>query len=192
MGVYTIQVTVTANGGQQASCTTNVTAIGHGLRVQLTWDGAGDVDLHLHNSNTGTPWFRSTPNDCFYADLQPIWDGASPAAQGGNPSLDFDNTTANGPENTRIDTTALNVPYTIAVHNYARAAGRVATVDVFCGGVTTPSQTFVSRPLQGTSSGDSSPNDFWKVAEVVFTSPTTCTITPINTYGPSSTYNSSF
>ena len=90
---------------------------------------------------------------------------------------------------------ALNIAekgYTIAVHNYARAAGRVATVDVFCGGVSSPSQTFTSRPLQGNSSGDSSPNDFWKVAQVVFTSPTTCVITPINTYGPSSTYNSSF
>ncbi len=192
VGVYTIQITAIDNGGQQASCQMQVTALGHGLRVQLSWDGAGDVDLHLHAPNTVTPWFRGSSDDCFYANLRPIWDGGSPAAAGGNPSLDFDNTTANGPENTRIDVAQLGVPYTIAVHNYARAAGRVATVDVFCGGVSSPSQTFTSRPLQGNSSGDSSPNDFWKVAQVVFTSPTTCVITPINTYGPSSTYNSSF
>ena len=192
VGVYTVQVTAVDGAGQQASCQVEVTSVGHGLRVQLSWDGAGDVDLHLHAPNTTSPWFRATQDDCFYANLQPIWDGASPATFGGNPSLDFDNVTANGPENTRVDTAQLNVPYTIGVHNYARAAGRVATVDVFCGGVTSPTQTFVSRPLQGNASGDSSSNDFWRVAQVVFTSPTTCVITPLNTYGPSSVYNSSY
>ncbi|MCK6548399.1 hypothetical protein L6R52_21305 [Myxococcota bacterium] len=190
VGVYTLQVTATDVAGQQVSCQTTVTAVGHGLRVELTWDGAGDVDLHLHSPNTGVPWF--TGDDCFYGNLAPIWDPFSPQALGANPSLDFDNVTANGPENTRIDTTPLNVPYTIGVHNYARAAGRVATVNVYCGGVTTPTATFFSRPLQGTSSGNSTSNDFWKVASVTFTSPTTCVVTTIDTYAASSVYNSSF
>ena len=41
----------------------------------------GDVDLHLHAPNTVTPWFRGSSDDCFYANLRPIWDGGSPAAR---------------------------------------------------------------------------------------------------------------
>jgi len=192
VGVYTLQITATDNAGQQASCQMNVTSIGHGLRVQLSWDGAGDVDLHLHAPNVTSPWFRATQDDCYYGNLRPIWDGASAPATGGNPSLDFDNVTANGPENTRVDTAQIGVPYTIGVHNYARAAGRLATIEIFCGGGTTPEQVFTSRPLQGNAAGDSTGNDFWKVAQITFTSPTTCVVTPINSYGPSSTYNGSY
>lgn len=177
VGTYTIQVTAIDSAGAPVSCETHVTAQGHGLRVQLTWDGTGDLDLHLHDAVT-TPWFtRSNHHDCFYADRTPTWGGG-----GANPALDFDNVTGFGPENTRIDLPVVGMSYTIAIHNYARGQGRRATVDVFCGGVTSASQTFVSRAMNGGSAGDCTNNDFWRVARVVFTSPTTCTITPIDTY----------
>lgn len=190
VGIYTIRVTAIDDRGGTATCTTEVTAEGQGLRVTMTWDGQGDVDLHVHNNLT-QPWFQS-PQDCYYGNRNPIWDPTSPAGFGGNPELDFDNTSAFGPENTSINVVAIGQPYTIAAHNYSRSAGRLVTMEIFCGGVTTPTASFVSQPLSGTASGNCSGNDFWKVATVVFTSQSTCTVTPINTYGPSSTYCAQF
>ena len=87
-----------------------------------------------------------------------------------------------------MDAPALATDYTIGVHNYSGAAGRIATVNVFCGSTTstTPTMTFTSRALAGASSGNCSTNDFWKVARVRFSSATACTITPVNTYQASS------
>jgi hypothetical protein len=177
VGDYVIEVRGTDAAGRVVTCRFTVTALPHGLRVELTWDGTGDVDLHLHDPNTSVPWFR-TPEDCYYGNRTPPWGAV----------LDFDNTSANGPENISMASPAIGVDYTIAVHNWARAAGRVATVRVFCGGDTStvPDQTFTSRALAGTSSGNCSSNDFWTVARVRFTSASTCTITPINTYRASS------
>jgi hypothetical protein len=191
VGRYDIQVDVFDDVGRQASCTTYVTATGQGLTVTLTWNGSGDVDLHVHNQLTTSPWFQ-TPDDCYYSNRTPIWDNAFAAGLGPNPELDFDNTVSNGPENTRVSTPVLNQPYTIGVHNYSSAAGRTATLQVFCGGVTMATQTFTSRPLAGNSGGNCTTNDFWRVATVTFTSPSTCLITPIDTYGPSNTACTTF
>ncbi|MBX3274118.1 MAG: hypothetical protein KF729_27880 [Sandaracinaceae bacterium] len=182
VGDYVIEVRGTDAAGRVVTCRFTVRALPHGLRVELSWNGTGDVDLHMHNPTT-QPWFRA-PEDCYYANRTPAWGAV----------LDFDNTSANGPENIRMDSPALNVDYTIAVHNYARAAGRVATVNVFCGSTTStiPTQTFTSRALAGTSAGNCTNNDFWTVARVRFTSASTCTITPINTYRTSSSACSSF
>lgn len=179
VGVYTLQVTVTDTEGRQASCTTDVTAEGRGLRVTLTWDGTGDVDLHVHRGIT-LPWFSS--DDCYYANRRPIWDAAWPASDGPNPELDFDNTSARGPENTRVNVVEIGETYTIAAHNYARAQGRRATIQIFCGGGTVADATFTSRPLVGNESSNCSANDFWKVATVVFDSASTCRITPLDDY----------
>ncbi len=183
VGDYTIQVSGTDARGMSVTCMFVVTALPHGLRVQLTWDGAGDLDLHLHDNVTSQPWFVS-PDDCYYADRAPAW-GAT---------LDFDNTSMNGPENIAMNSPVVGADYTIAVHNYSRGAGRIATVNVFCGSTTStvPTQTFTSRGLSGGSSGNCSSNDFWTVARVHFTSATTCTITPINSYRASSAACGSF
>lgn len=183
VGVYSIHVTAFDSNGGSAGCDTQVTAEGSGLRVAMTWNGSGDVDLHLNNSTT-LPWF-SSPNDCYYSNDTPIWDGASPIATGPNPELDIDNTSGLGPENISLDGITLGQTYTIGVHNYSSAAGRTVEIQVFCGQVTIPTQTFVSAPLNGTSSGNCSANDFWTVATVVFNTPSTCTITPVNTVTPS-------
>ena len=86
-------------------------------------NGAGDVDLHVHNANN-TAWFNG--DDCYYGNLRPAWGAV----------LDFDNTSTVGPENTRLDAPAVGSSYVVGVHNYARAQGRVATVQIFCGSTT--------------------------------------------------------
>lgn len=179
IGVYDLTATAIASTGERATCTTRVTAEGLGLRVTLTWDGTGDVDLHLHDGTPTAPWF--SPNDCYYSNRTPQWVMTSPPALGPNPELDFDNTSSFGPENTRIDAVVIGQPYTIGVHNFSAAAGRIATVQVFCGGVTAPTRTFVSAPLSGTDGGNCSSNDFWKVATVQFISTSSCAIAPLNT-----------
>ncbi len=184
VGAYQIHVVVVDDLGTNATCDFVVTAEGHGLRVTMTWDGSGDIDLHLNDTIT-QPWFGSS-NDCYYANRTPIWDAASPASMGANPQLDFDNTSGFGPENTNIDIPLLNHPYTIGVHNYSGGLGRETTIDVFCGGVTSPNATFVSQPFSMAGAGQCTGNDFWKVAVVEFQSQTSCTITPLNAVVPSS------
>src|SRR6185369_11114938 len=139
VGDYIIEITGTDAGGHVVTCQFTVTALPHGLRVQLTWNGTGDLDLHVHNQIT-TPWF-SSPNDCYYGNITPAW-GAS---------LDFDNTSQNGPENVSMDNPVVGQSYTIAVHNYSSGAGRTATVQIFCGSTTStvPNATFMSRALAG-------------------------------------------
>ena len=79
----------------------------------LTWDGSGDVDLHA---------FEPGGSHVYY--------GAKTGQVG---FLDVDNTTANGPEHyyASCDSDKLQVGnYQIKVANYARAAGRTATVQI--------------------------------------------------------------
>ncbi|MEW5855117.1 MAG: MopE-related protein [Myxococcota bacterium] len=189
VGVYTVTVTATDGGGNPVSCSFQVTAEAHGLRIELAWDGSGDVDIHLHN-NSSAPWFGG--DDCYYENcITPPNTPSYASAAGPMPwgaGLDVDNVVTDGPENVRLDNPVLNSPYTIGIHNYANAAGRVATVKVFCGdgaGVT-PTQVFTSQPLAGTAAGDCTANQFWKVATVVMTSTNACTITPLQTYVASS------
>jgi hypothetical protein len=172
VGEYTVQITALNGAGDPLSCSFRVTALPHGLRVQLYWDGNGDVDLHLLNP-MATRWSLA-PNDTFYQNRTSTWGAA----------LDVDNVTANGPENITVDDPVVGTTYTIGVHHFARATGRIASVSVFCGDTTstTPQQTWTSRPLMGTEMGLCMANDFWRVARITFTSPSACTIEPIDTY----------
>ena len=183
VGTYDIQISVLDAQGGIASCITSVVVEGRGLQVTMTWDGPGDIDLHLHNGNQ-TPWFAQ--DDCYYANRQPAWDPAQPTFTGPNPELDFDNTVSLGPENTRIHDPVVGMVYTVAAHNFAAGQGRQVATEIYCGGGTIPVGAFNSRPMAGTDGGNCTPNDFWKVATVVFTAPGRCTVTPIDTYGPSS------
>jgi HYDIN/CFA65/VesB family protein len=195
VGSYTLHVTLMDNLGDSYGCDTHVIATGHGLRVELTWDGLADIDLHLHDGDMSTPWFGGfgvSGDDCYYANRQPQWNMTQPAATAENPQLDFDNTSGFGPENTRIDTPVLGQTYTIAVHNFRDGGGRISTINVFCGGVTTPTMTFTSTPMTGGMAGDCNDGSFWKVANVTFSSITSCTITPINTYTTGSMACTSF
>lgn len=79
----------------------------------LTWDGAGDVDLHA---------FEPGGSHVYYS-----------AKTGQAGFLDVDNTNANGPEHyyASCDSDKLQVGnYQIKIANYARATGRAATVQI--------------------------------------------------------------
>lgn len=79
----------------------------------LTWNGTGDVDLHTFEPGGAHVYYRT------------------PVGQVG--FLDFDNTSANGPEHyyASCDTDKLQVGnYQVRVANYARATGRTATVQI--------------------------------------------------------------
>ncbi len=110
--------------------------------VQLSWNSASDLDLHLMED--GGRIFES-PTDCNYCDQTPAW-----GAAGGtdNPSLDWDAIYGYGPETITIDDPAAGA-YTIAVHFYglngsdncANCPSSEATVDVYVGGVIAASYT---------------------------------------------------
>jgi hypothetical protein len=173
VGAYTVRVTAQNGAGDPLECSFTVTALPHGLRAQLFWDGTGDVDLHLHNANP-TRWSMA-PDDTFWQHLVSPWGG----------ELDVDNLVMNGPENITVDNPVIGMTYTIAVHNWSNGVGRIATVNVFCGDTasTTPQQTWVSRALQGMEpGGQCNGNDFWRVARITFTSAATCTIETIDDY----------
>jgi hypothetical protein len=81
--------------------------------VTLTWDGVGDVDLHTVEPSSA---------HVFYS-----------AKQGQSGFLDVDNVDANGPEHyyASCDPAALAVgTYKIGINNYARATGRLASLQV--------------------------------------------------------------
>ena len=179
LGTYRLRATVTDVEGHAGACEIDVQVRGNGFQVTLTWDGLGDVDLHVHNGSN-TAWF--TTDDCYYANRRPIWDRTSEAAEGGNPELDFDNTRQEGPENTRVQAVEIGKSYFVGIHNFNRAQGRRATVQIFCGQDVEPDLEMTSRVFQGVSSGDNSDNEFWKVAEVVFTSASTCDVNVLDQY----------
>ena len=176
VGTYRIRVTAYDRSGALQACDFELVVVSHGLRVELTWDGTGDLDLHLHNNVSGA-WFNN-PNDCFYANMRPAWGAA----------LDVDNVTANGPENIRMDTPTTGRTYSVAIHNYARGEGRTARVRIFCGTVegTIPQAEYFSVPLAGTQSGNCTGNTFWKVANITINADGSCVVVPVNTYTSSS------
>jgi hypothetical protein len=110
--------------------------------VQLSWNVASDLDLHLIQE--GGKLFDS-PTDCNYCEQNPAW-GAAGATD--NPSLDWDAIDGFGPETITIEDPADGV-YTIAVHYYGKdgldncsnCPASVATVDVYIDGVVAASYT---------------------------------------------------
>lgn len=81
--------------------------------VTLTWNGSGDVDLHTYEPNGSHVYYRHKRGTSGY--------------------LDFDNTSANGPEHyfASCDQSQLLLGnYRIAIANYSRADGRTATLQL--------------------------------------------------------------
>lgn len=108
--------------------------------TMLTWDGAGDVDLHT---------FEPGGAHVYYSSMR-----------GQVGALDVDNTWANGPEHyyASCDPARLQEgSYRIGINNYARAAGRTATVQVtFAQGGQPVTRVLDVGPVRG-AGGDSSP-----------------------------------
>ena len=177
VGVYTVQLTVTDNSGQSASCQTTVTARGRGLRVEVTWStNNSDVDTHLLRFAGGTAWFN-TPNDCYYANQRPAWDAPGTTD---DPRLDIDDTNGLGPENINIDVPVTGSTYRVGVHYYSDhgTGPTTATVRIYCGDVSTTPQTVQTRLLSGSSTSDS--NDFWRVADVRWLGNGNCVVTVLS------------
>jgi K319-like protein len=176
-GIYELIVTATDDDGMTASCTTRVAAGNvDGLRVEMFWDTATDMDTHLLNP-TGTRWF--TDNDCYYSNCN-VSNGHNlewgAAGDDDNPRLDIDDIDGFGPENINI-TTPVPGTYRVAIHNFSGDGPNQVTVQIYCGGSTTvPRATFGPVALRGR--GSNTQNDFWRVADVAV-SATGCTITDL-------------
>jgi hypothetical protein len=173
VGTHVVNFNVSDGLGGTAQCTTPITVVPNGdLWIELTWDRPNDMDLHLLHPNAGpytstTPW-NSTTWDCSFRARTPIWGTTNE-----NPSLDRDDITGTGPENTRINTPSRSVAYTIGVHMYSYAAGSpvTSTLKVYCGGqlMTTKTRTM------------STTKDMWVVGSVDFNAGSPCLFTNINT-----------
>jgi len=170
-GTYHVRVIAFDNDGQTGECTTTVLALAtEGLRVELFWDSAPDMDLHLL-SPQATYWFSNL--DCYFGNCVGrnglTWYSASAA----NPHLDLDDTTSYGPENINIDAPEPGV-YRVGVHAWQGHSYSV-NVRVYCGGSTTvPMAEFgpVELPY----------GYLWRVADVNITA-TGCSLTPLDING---------
>jgi len=130
------------------------------IEVQLTWEGAGDLDLHLRHPS-GEAWSQA-PFDCYYGNANPDWGQLENPAD--NPILAED-LAAEGPEIIRLagaeNTEVLGAPYRVGV-SLGRGEGVVrATVRVFLGGEL--AAEVVSELSQA--------NPFWDAAEIAWPPP---------------------
>ena len=129
----------------------------NGLRVEIVWDTATDMDSWMLAPGASV-WAGG--NSLYYANLNP------PGFGGGTsqPSLDVDDTAGFGPENMNIEAPVVGQTYAIAVHAYRGNANVV--VRIFCGGVLQPSPD----PLDLTN------RQFWHAADVRFAADNSCTV----------------
>ncbi len=107
--------------------------------VTMTWDGPGDVDLHVVEPN-GTQ----------------VYYGRKSGQSG---FLDVDNTVQLGPEHYYASCTAANIQegtYRVGINNYSRATGRTATIQLQTGRRIYNAFRLSVGPERG-SSGNSSP-----------------------------------
>ncbi len=188
-GTYEVLFTAVDDLGHLSACATTVTAtITDILRIELLWNLAADPatdqsDLDLHLLHPQAPaWFDNTL-DCYYSNCvgTPLpWGGTS---TDDDPRLDIDDVDGRGPENTNILSPELGVPYRIGVHYYDDDGfgPSTAVVNVFCGGQL--AGTFGPVTLANGNLGSRQGNDFWRVADVTFTSSTGCTLTDLSVAG---------
>jgi PKD repeat protein len=136
VGTYTAELVVTNDlGVASAPCEATVTAeADSALWVELSWQHAEDIDLHLVRGTGDT--FSS--DDCYFANCR------SGLAWGGprvldDPILDLDDISGTGPENINIPEPVADT-YTVVVHDYdwgsANFGGaNTATIKVYVDGI---------------------------------------------------------
>ena len=176
VGDYTVRLDARDADGSTASCETTVSMLGHGLRVELSWDTDNtDVDLHMAQ-DPAARWF--TPADCYFGNRRPEGSAeATPAARW----LDVDDVDGRGPENIRVDVPRTDAEYRVAVHYYSshgQSGATRAQVVVYCGEQRVAA---FSRALRGDRGQD---NDFWHVAGVRFTGDGGCAVRPVDRVVP--------
>lgn len=158
-GIYSLGLRVVDDDGQSARCTIPVYAVAtEGLRLELFWDSAPDMDLHLLHPEA-TNWHSAL--DCYYANcvggVGLPWFSSSAAD---NPRLDIDDVTGFGPENINIDNPEPGT-YRVGVHAYFGDSQSV-TVRVYCGGSTT-SPRAIYGPVALLD------NYLWRIVDVTIT-----------------------
>lgn len=176
VGDYTVHLDARDADGNTTSCETTVSMLGHGLRVELSWDTDNtDVDLHMA-ADPSARWF--TPTDCYFGNRTPEGSAeATPAARW----LDVDDTDGRGPENIRVDVPRTDTEYRVAVHYYSshgQSEASTARVVVYCGEQRVAA---FARSLRGNLAQD---NDFWHVAGVRFDGSGSCQVRAIDRVVP--------
>ncbi|AKU91555.1 hypothetical protein AKJ08_1942 [Vulgatibacter incomptus] len=141
VGNYVFELMVTDQLGNRGACQHSLTATPWGgIWVELFWDNAGDLDIHVLNEDRAprqnqSSWWSNA--DCYYGNCQrgslpsPLWDGDANATA----SLDRDDIVGTGPENIRINSPSLTHAYAVGVHNFSNARTPVTgTTNIYCGG----------------------------------------------------------
>jgi hypothetical protein len=135
-GAYEVCLIVTDTDGirscEDACIRVNVVPA-EDLHVQLVWDHpTADLDLHFLNEG-GTAFTHE--GDCYFSNREPEWDMDNPEH---NPSLDADDNSGYGPENTNIETPAPGSRWRAFVHYWNKQTDgdefTVATLRVYAYG----------------------------------------------------------
>lgn len=179
-GTFTVSLTVTDVNG--AVSTNNAVVVlnsvpTEGLHIQLTWSAnSNDMDLHLGRGQD-PDW--CSVDDCYYANCtpgdsfnSPDWDGGGYGPGEGDPSLDIDDLSGFGPENTNIET-ALNGSYIIGVDAFSLSQPTDVSVKIFVGGAL----------VENIENHMDSSSQWWEVARIDVNGATT--VVPLNTISTS-------
>ena len=150
---------------QELECIEN---IHQSLRIELTWDKVGDLDLHLRKpGEDASAW--GTDRDCFYSGCSSWYDESDY-----NPVFVMGDSVGTGPEIINIDKITPNSePFTIAVHNKSNTNRPTATVKIYCNDMLNSQFTTVI-PNYGTQS-----KSFWQVSNLVLTPENFCETSPL-------------
>ncbi len=156
------------NHGFNADGLSCIEAIHQSLRIELTWDKAGDLDLHLRKpGEDDTAW--GTNRDCYYDDCSDWY-----VESDYNPNFLIDDSMGTGPEIISIDKiTPSTEPFTIAVHNRSNTDRPTATVKIYCNDILNSQFTTVI-PNYGSQA-----KSFWKVSNLVLTADNFCETSPL-------------
>lgn len=166
VGTYVFSLTVRNEDGVWDASPDRVQIVAEpddSLYVELTWDMAVDLDLHLLEEN-GPPF---TIGDCTWCNPRPSWGGNGPV---NDPEMLVDAASGFGPEVARITVPESGTKYRFAVH-YRGEGGEpacpkgcpstVAIVRVYVDGQLV--ETFARQLEQRT--------DFWTAGEVDWPGP---------------------
>jgi len=163
---YYVELTVRNTSGLQSSCYGEIQGLtGNSLHIELFWEKDNDVDLHVANpvnqslrldqidsnhpsldsdliayrTTTNTDWWDSTSDrDCYFGNCTRGEVEWGLPGEADNPSLDRDDVTYKGPENTNIAKPKEGW-YRVAIHyyrdDYEGDVGNWTTVRIYCNGV---------------------------------------------------------
>jgi len=176
-GRYTVRAKVVDDMGTSSvnECELTFEAIpSDSFLVQLTWDTPnGDMDLHVVKMNSSGDFCPSgvvtgpvtadcgvQSDDCYYANCnpndgssRPDWDGSGAPGTSGDPSLDIDDLSGYGPENTNIDV-AVGGEYLVGVDHFSSASP--ATGNTI--------RIYIYGQLQAEFYKELTDSEFWEVA----------------------------